>query len=117
MRYVDAYVIPLPKRKLKAYETMARVGKRTWMKHGALEYMECVAEDMKNPWGTTFPKLAKVKKGETLIVAFVVYKSRAHRDRVNAKVMKEFSEKGGSMEMPFDVKRSAMGGFRVLVGT
>ena len=117
MRYVDAFVIPIPKRKLKAYKAMALVGKRTWMKHGALEYMECVADDMKNPWGTAFPKMAKVKQGETLVVAFIVYKSRAHRDKVNAKVMKEFSEKGGDMEMPFDVKRSAMGGFSVMVGT
>lgn len=117
MRYVDAFVIPLPKRKLKAYLGMARMGKKTWMKHGALEYMECAADDMKNPWGVAFPKLAKLKRGETLIVAFIVFKSRAHRDRVNGKVMKEFADAGVEMEMPFDMKRVAIGGFRVLVGS
>jgi len=117
MRYVDAYVIPLPKRKLKAYTAMARIGKKTWMKHGALEYMECVADDLKNPWGMDFTKLAKPKRGETLIVAFVVYRSRAHRDRVNARVMKEFAEADTPMEMPFDPRRCAFGGFRVIVGT
>jgi len=117
MRYVDAYVIPLPKRKLKAYTAMARVGKKTWMKHGALEYVECVADDLNNPWGMDFTKLAKPKRGETLIVAFVVYRSRAHRDRVNARVMKEMMEADTPMEMPFDPKRCAFGGFRVIVGT
>jgi len=120
MSYVDAYVIPIARRKLKAYTAMARMGKKTWMKHGALDYYECVAEDMKHPWGIAFPRLARVKRGETVVVAFVVFKSRAHRDRVNAKVMKEMSEiaeAGKMMEMPFDVKRSAFGGFKVLVGT
>jgi uncharacterized protein YbaA (DUF1428 family) len=117
MRYVDAFVIPLPKRNLKAYEGMARLGKRTWMKHGALDYYECVAEDMKNTWGTAFPKLAKLKPGETVVVAFIVFKSRAHRDRVNAKVMKEFTSSGVDMGMPFDMKRAAYGGFTVIVGS
>ncbi len=117
MRYVDAYVIPIPTRKLKAYTAMARLGKKTWMKHGALEYFECVADDLKSSWGMGFPKMAKVKRGETLIVSFVVYKSRAHRDRVNAKVMKEFSEAAVPMDMPFDIKRMANGGFRVIVGS
>ena len=117
MKYVDAYVIPLPRRKLKVYTAMARIGKKTWMKHGALEYMECVADDLKNPWAMDFTKLAKLKRGETLIVAFVVYRSRAHRDRVNAKVMKEMMEADTHMDMPFDPKRCAFGGFRVIVGT
>ena len=116
MRYVDAYVIPIPKRQLKAYVKMAKVGKRTWMKHGALDYYECVADDLKS-WGQGFAKMAKLKRGETVVVAFVVYKSRAHRDRVNAKVMKEFAAAGVEMEMPFDVKRMANGGFTVLVGS
>ena len=116
MRYVDAYVIPLPKRQLKAYVKMAKVGKRTWMKHGALDYYECVADDLKS-WGLGFAKMAKLKRGETVVVAFVVYKSRAHRDRVNAKVMKEFAAAGVEMEMPFDIKRMANGGFRVIVGS
>ncbi len=117
MRYVDAYVIPIPKRKLKAYWAMARVGKKTWMKHGALAYYECVGDDLKASWGQGFPKMAKLKRGETVVVAFVVYKSRAHRDRVNAKVMKEFAAAEAPMEMPFDIKRMANGGFTVVVGT
>ncbi|MEZ4413701.1 MAG: DUF1428 domain-containing protein [Gemmatimonadales bacterium] len=117
MRYVDAYVIPIPKRKLKAYEAMARLGKKTWMKHGALSYYECVGDDLKSSWGQGFPKMAKLKRGETVIAAFVVFKSRAHRDRVNAKVMKEFAEADTPMEMPFDIKRMANGGFEVLVGS
>lgn len=116
MRYVDAYVIPIPRRQLKAYVKMAKVGKKTWMKHGALDYYECVADDLKS-WGLGFAKMAKLKRGETVVVAFVVYKSRAHRDRVNAKVMKEFAAAGVEMEMPFDVKRMANGGFTVLVGS
>ena len=117
MRYVDAYVIPIPKRQLKAYVEMAKVGKRTWMKHGALDYYECVADDVKTSYGLGFPRMAKLKRGETLVVAFVVYKSRAHRDRVNAKVMKEFAAAGVEMEMPFDIKRMANGGFTVIVGS
>ncbi|HQR19160.1 MAG TPA: DUF1428 domain-containing protein [Gemmatimonadales bacterium] len=116
MRYVDAYVIPIPRRQLKAYVKMAKVGKKTWMKHGALDYYECVADDLKS-WGLGFAKMAKLKRGETVVVAFVVYKSRAHRDRVNAKVMKEFAAAGVEMEMPFDIKRMANGGFRVIVGS
>jgi alkaline phosphatase len=95
---------------------MAKVGKKTWMKHGALDYYECVADDLKS-WGLGYAKMAKLKKGETVVVAFVVYKSRAHRDRVNAKVMKEFAADGVEMEMPFDVKRMANGGFTVIVGS
>lgn len=117
MRYVDAFVIPIPRRNLKAYASMARLGKKTWMKHGALEYFECVGEDMKNSWGRTFPQLARPKRGETIVVAFIVFKSRAHRDRVNAKVMKELSASGVDMAMPFDMKRAAYGGFEVLVGS
>ena len=116
MRYVDAYVIPIPKRHLKAYVKMAQLGKRTWMKHGALDYYECVADDLTS-WGLGYAKMAKLKKGETVVVAFVVYKSRAHRDRVNAKVMKEFAEADVQMDMPFDVKRMANGGFTVIVGS
>jgi len=117
MRYVDAFVIPIPKRNMKQYLSMAKVGKKTWMKHGALEYFECVGEDLKNSWGKSFSQLARLKRGETVVVAFIVFKSRAHRDRVNAKVMKEFSASGVEMGMPFDMKRAAYGGFEVLVGS
>lgn len=117
MRYIDAFVIPIPKRNLKAYLKMARIGKKTWMKHGAVEYYECAAEDLRNSWGKSFTQLARPKRGETLIVAFIVFKSRAHRDRVNAKVMKEFTESGVEMGMPFEPKRAAYGGFDVIVGS
>jgi uncharacterized protein YbaA (DUF1428 family) len=114
MRYVDGFVIPVPKKNLKAYLRMARMGKKTWMKHGALDYKECVGDDVKSKWGTPFPRLMKLKPSETVVFSYIVYKSRAHRDRVNAKVMKEM-EKMDMKEMPFDMKRVVYGGFKVLV--
>ena len=116
MAYVDGYVLPVPKRKLQAYIRMARMGERMWRKHGALDYKECVGDDLKTKWGCTFPRLMKLKRGETVVFSFVVFKSRAHRDRVNAKVMKELEKLGGPKEMPFDMKRMAYGGFKVPVG-
>ena len=114
MRYVDGFVIPVPKKNLKAYLRMARMGAKTWMKHGALDYKECVGDDLESKWGTPFPRLMKLKPGETVVFSYIVFKSRAHRDRVNAKVMKD--EKMGDMkEMPFDIKRMVYGGFKVLV--
>jgi uncharacterized protein YbaA (DUF1428 family) len=114
MRYVDGFVIPVPKKNLKAYLRMARMGAKTWMKHGALDYKECVGDDLKSKWGTPFPRLMKLKPNETVVFSYIVYKSRAHRDRVNAKVMKEM-EKMDMKEMPFDMKRMVYGGFKVLV--
>jgi uncharacterized protein YbaA (DUF1428 family) len=113
MAYVDGFIIPIQKKNLIAYKKMALGGKKAWMKHGALDYMECVGDALDAQWGTPFPKLMKLKAGETAIFAFIVFKSRAHRDRVNAKVMKEFAD--GPKEMPFDMKRMAYGGFKVLV--
>jgi len=114
MRYVDGFVIPVPKKNLKAYLRMARMGAKTWMKYGALDYKECVGDDLESKWGTPFPRLMKLKPGETVVFSYIVFKSRAHRDRVNAKVMKD--EKMGDMkEMPFDIKRMVYGGFKVLV--
>ena len=115
MRYVDGYVIPLPKKNVKTYIRMARIGKDMWMKHGALDYKECVAEDLKTKWGTPFPQMMKLKPNETVVFSYVVFKSRAHRDRVNAKVIREMENMGGMKEMPFDVKRMVYGGFKVLV--
>ena len=115
MRYVDGYVIPLPKKNLKTYIRMARIGKDMWMKHGALDYKECVAEDLKTKWGTPFPRMMKLKPNETVVFSYVVFKSRAHRDRVNAKVIRDMENMGGMKEMPFDVKRMVYGGFKVLV--
>lgn len=116
MRYVDGYVLPVPKKNLKAYLRMARMGGRAWRKHGALDYKECVGDDLKVKWGLPFTRLMKLKPGETVVFSFVVFKSRAHRDRVNAKVMKEMASMGGSKDMPFDIKRMAYGGFSAAVG-
>jgi uncharacterized protein YbaA (DUF1428 family) len=105
MHYVDGFVIPVPKKNLKVYARMARMGKEMWMKHGAIDYKECVGDDLENKWGTTFSRMMKLKPGETVVFSWIVYKSRAHRDRVNAKVMKEMEKMGGPKEMPFDMKR------------
>ena len=116
MRYVDGYVLPVPRKNLNAYRRLARVGERMWRKCGALDYKEAVGDDLKPAWGTPFPRIMRLKRGETLVFAYVVFKSRAHRDRVNARVMKEMDKLGPPKEMPFDVKRMAYGGFKVLVG-
>jgi uncharacterized protein YbaA (DUF1428 family) len=115
MSYVDGYVLPVPKKNLKVYRRMAQGAGKVFRKHGALDYKECVGDDLKTKWGMPFTRILKVKPGETVIFSFVVYKSRAHRDRVNAKVMKEMEEACESMEMPFDVKRMVYGGFKALV--
>jgi uncharacterized protein YbaA (DUF1428 family) len=117
MKYVDGFVFPVPKKNLKAYRRMARMGEKLWRKHGALDYMECVGDDLKPKWGALFPRMTGLKRGETVVFSYIVFKSRAHRDQVNAKVMKEIaSTPGQSMEMPFDMKRMAYAGFRVIVG-
>jgi uncharacterized protein YbaA (DUF1428 family) len=115
MRYVDGYVIPVPKKNLKTYTRMAKMGAEMWMKHGALDYKECVGEDLENKWGTTFSKMMRLKPGETVIFSYIVFKSRAHRDSVNGKVMKEMEKMGEIKEMPFDAKRMVYGGFKVIV--
>jgi len=116
MRYVDGYVLPVPRRKLKAYARLARMAERVWRKHGALDYKECVGDDLKMKWGVPFPHMLKLRRGETVVFSYVVFKSRAHRDRVNARVMREMENMGPPESMPFDVKRMAVGGFKVLVG-
>ena len=116
MSYVDGYVLPVPKRSLSGYRRMAEIGRKVWTKHGALDYKECAGDDLAPKWGTAFTKMMKLKPGETVVFAYIVFKSRAHRDRVNAKVMKEMSAMGGgSQEMPFDMKRMVYGGFKTLV--
>jgi len=115
MKYVDGYVLPVPKKNLKAYIRMARMGEKLWRKYGALDYKECVGDDLKTKWGIPFPRMMKLKPGETVIFSYIVFKSRAHRDRVNAKVMKEMEKMSEPKEMPFDVKRMLYGGFKVLV--
>ena len=117
MRYVDGYVLAVPKKKLKTYIRMARMGEKMWRKHGALDYKECVADDLKTKWGTPFPRMMKLKPGETVVFSYIVFKSRAHRDQVNARVMKEMEKMGEPKDMPFDVKRMVYGGFKVVVET
>ena len=117
MRYVDGYVLPVPKKKLKAYVRMARIGERVWLKHGALDYKECVGDDLNTKWGSTFSRMMKLKPGETVVFSYILFRSRAHRDRVNAKVMKEMSKAGTPKDMPFEMKRMVYGGFKVSVGS
>ena len=117
MSYVDGFVIPVPKKNIAAYVRMARAAAKVWREHGALDYKECVGDDLNVSMGLPFPRLAKVKPGETVVFSYIVYKSRAHRDRVNAKVMKDprIAESCDEKNMPFAVKRMAYGGFRVVV--
>ena len=117
MAYVDGFVIPVPKKQLAAYRRMAQKGAKVWKDHGALEYFECVGEDLDVKMGVPFPKQMKAKRGETVVFSWILYKSRAHRDRVNAKVMKDprLADMMKPGAMPFDVKRMLYGGFRVLV--
>ena len=117
MPYVDGYVLPVPKRKLDAYRRMAQKAGRVWREHGALEYRECVGEDLKVKWGRTFPKMTRLKPGETVVFSWIVFKSRAQRDRVNAKVMKDprLASMMDPATMPFDSKRMGYGGFKILV--
>jgi uncharacterized protein YbaA (DUF1428 family) len=117
MKYVDGFVLPVPRRKLQAYRRMARKAGKVWREHGALEFRECVADDVKPGKRTSFPQSVKLKRGETVFFSFIVFKSRADRDRVNAKVMKDprITGMGDVKDMPFDAKRMIYGGFKVLV--
>jgi uncharacterized protein YbaA (DUF1428 family) len=115
MAYVDGYVLPVPKNKLKSYIRMARMGEKMWRKHGALDYKECVGDDLKTKWGTPFTRMMKLKPGETVVFSYIVFKSRTHRDRVNAKVMAEMEKMGAPKDMPFDAKRMVYGGFKAVV--
>src|SRR5512134_3359160 len=89
MRYVDGFVLPVPKKKLDAYRRMAQKAGKVWREHGAVEYLECVGDDLNVKMGVPFPRRVRAKRGEAVFFSFIVYKSRAHRDRVNAKVMKD----------------------------
>jgi uncharacterized protein YbaA (DUF1428 family) len=123
MKYVDGFVLVVSEKNLPAYRKMAEKAGKIWMKHGALEYFECVGDDL-NPdvppemQGIRFPQMIKAGTGETVIFSFIVYKSRAHRDEVNAKVMKDPDMNDPEWKdkpMPFDMKRAAYGGFKVIV--
>jgi uncharacterized protein YbaA (DUF1428 family) len=115
--YVDGFVLPVPKRNVDAYRRMSRKAGKIWREHGALEYRECVADDVKMGKVTSFPQSVKRKRDETVVFSWIVYKSRAHRDRVNAKVMKDprLADTMDSKAMPFDAKRMIYGGFKVVV--
>jgi uncharacterized protein YbaA (DUF1428 family) len=115
--YVDGFIIPVPKKNLDAYRRMARKAGKVWREHGALQYTECVADDVKPGKYTSFPQAVKLKAGEVVWFSWVVYKSRKHRDSVNAKVMKDprLASMMDPKAMPFDGKRMFWGGFKVAV--
>src|SRR5512145_1219084 len=117
MAYVDGFVVPVPKRNLEAYRRMARTAGKVWREHGALQYVEGVADDVKAGKHTSFPQSVKLKPGETVMFSYIVYKSRAQRDRVNALVMKDprITKMTDTMAMPFDCKRMIYGGFKSIV--
>lgn len=116
MRYVDGFVIPMPKKNLPVYRRIARAAGRIWKEHGALEYRECAGDDLNTKHSAAFPRTVKLKRGETVVFSWIVFKSRAHRDRVNAKVMQDPRILRMINEpMGFDPKRMVYGGFRVLV--
>ena len=114
--YVDGFVIPVPKKNVNVYRRMAQKAGKVWRDHGALEFRECVGDDLNVKMGLPFPRGIKIKPGETVIFSWVVYKSRAHRDSVNKKVMKDPRlVKMMDQPMPFDVKRMLYGGFKTIV--
>jgi uncharacterized protein YbaA (DUF1428 family) len=117
MAYVDGFVLPIAKKNIATYRRLATLAGKVWRDHGALEYRECVGDDLDVKMLLPFPRAMKIRRGETVVFAWITFKSRAHRDRVNAKVMKD-PRLGASMKdakMPFDVKRMMYGGFKVLV--
>jgi uncharacterized protein YbaA (DUF1428 family) len=116
-KYVDGFVMPIPKRNIGVYRKMSRTAGKVWREHGALEYRECIADDVS--WGkrTSFPRSVKLKRNEVVWFSWIVYKSRRDRDRVNAKVMKDprLAAMMNPKTMPFDGKRMIFGGFKVVV--
>ena len=117
MSYVDGFVLVVPTKNLAAYRRMAQKAGKIWREHGALDYRECVADDLKVKVGLPFQKVMKPKRGETVVFSYIVYKSRAHRDAVNKKVMADprLTEDMDTKNMPFDCKRMTYGGFKTIV--
>jgi uncharacterized protein YbaA (DUF1428 family) len=117
MSYVDGFVLPVPKKKLSLYRRMAQLAGKVWREHGALDYKECVGDDLKVKGLTPFSRLSRLKPGETVFFSYIVYKSKAHRNKVNARVMKDprLAKMMDPKKMPFDLKRMACGGFKVVV--
>lgn len=114
-RYVDGFVLPISAKNLGDYRKIAQRAGKVWLEHGALAYHECAGDDLEHEFGTPFPRLAKTRPGETVVFAFIVFKSRAHRDRVNAKVMRDPRLACDPKRMPFDAKRMSYGGFTSIV--
>ena len=116
-QYVDGFIVPVPAKKLKEYLRIARKAGKVWLEHGAIDYRECVADDVKKGKWTSFPRSVKLKRGETVIFSWIVYKSRTHRDQVIAKVMKDprLAKMMDPKAMPFDGKRMIYGGFKTAV--
>ena len=117
MAYVDGFIVPVPKKNLKAYLAIAKKAGKVWKDHGAIEYKECIADDVKVGKWTSFPRSVKLKKNEAVMFSYIVYKSRAQRDKVLAKVMKDkrLADMMDPKKMPFDAKRMIYGGFKVSV--
>ncbi len=116
MSYVDGFVIPVPKARLSEYRKMAQLGRKVWMEHGALAYHECLADDAPVGKLTSFPRSVKLKEDEVVVFAYILYKSRAHRDKVNKLAMNDARfAKMDIKNMPFDGKRMIFGGFKTLV--
>jgi uncharacterized protein YbaA (DUF1428 family) len=117
MAYVDGFIVPVPKKSVEAYRRLARKAGKIWREYGALEFKECIADDVKKGKWTSFPRSVKLKPNETVVFSYIVYKSRAHRDRIMAKVMKDkrLANMMDPKAMPFDAKRMIFGGFKVLV--
>jgi uncharacterized protein YbaA (DUF1428 family) len=116
-KYVDGFILPVPKKNVQAYRRIAQLAGKVWRDHGALEYRECVGDDLDIAKVVSFSKTVKRKPNETVVFAWIVYKSRAHRDIVNAKVMKDprLAKMMNAKDTPFDMKRMVYGGFKVLV--
>jgi uncharacterized protein YbaA (DUF1428 family) len=117
MAYIDGFIVPVPKKKIQAYRNMARKAGKIWREHGALEFRECVADDVKVGKRTSFPRSVQLKSGETVMFSYIVFRSRAERDRVNARVMKDkrLANMMDPSAMPFDAKRMIYGGFKTLI--
>jgi uncharacterized protein YbaA (DUF1428 family) len=116
MSYIDGFVIPVPKHKLEAYQAMARLAESVWREYGALEYREWIADDVKPGKVTSFPQSVQLKDDEVVVFSWIVYKSRADRDEINAKVMNDPRMKTEPSSWPFDGKRMIFGGFAPLFG-
>jgi uncharacterized protein YbaA (DUF1428 family) len=115
--YIDGFVVPVPKKKVAAYRRMAQKASKIWREYGALEYRECIGDDLNVPFGLPFPRGIKTKPDETVVFAYIVYKSRAQRDRINVKIMNDprLKEMCDPKNMPFDCSRMLVGGFKTMV--